>query len=236
MAKNLMRFRLKPSIGNTIFALAGILIALMAIVAAFNTMMSLRVGELVGGISRTYVPVYGMLARAHIRSLEQSLALRQAAISMISQDETRLQAHLLEEAAVGAKVTEELSNAREAVAARAGEIGVDDRVQLGRLDAQIEAALKERVRYDRQRVELLAAFQAKDIRSAQLVLDRLDAIREQQNEQLEQTRRESLAFATKAVELTQESGRDVVRLTLLMLAFAILLGLLMAFWLTRRVV
>ena len=78
-----MRFRLKPSIGNTIFALAGILIALMAIVAAFNTTMSMRVGELVGAISRTYVPVYGMLARAHIRSLEQSLALRQAAISMI---------------------------------------------------------------------------------------------------------------------------------------------------------
>jgi class 3 adenylate cyclase len=236
-ATDLMRFRLKPSIGNTIFALAGILIALMAIVAAFNTTMSMRVGELVGAISRTYVPVYGMLARAHIRSLEQSLALRQAAISMLSQDEQRFQALLIEEVAAGSKVVEELANARSAVAVRAGDkIGVDDRVQLGRLDAQIEAAVKERVRYDRQRAELVAAFEAKDIRAAQLALDKLDAIRDQQNEHFEQTRRESLAFATHAVELTQESGRDVVRLTLLMLAFAILLGLLMAFWLTRRVV
>src|SRR6478736_2561284 len=151
-----MRFRLKPSIGNTIFALAGILIALMAIVAAFNTTMSMRVGELVGAISRTYVPVYGMLARAHIRSLEQSLALRQAAISMILQDEPNLKALLIEEAAVGAKVSEELSNAREAVAVRAGDkIGVDDRVQLGRLDAQIEAALKERVPFASNRTSNL---------------------------------------------------------------------------------
>ena len=79
-----MRFRLTPSIGNAIFALAGLLIALMAIVAAINSAMSLRVGDLIGTINRTYVPVYGMLARAHIRSLEQSLALRQAALVVVS--------------------------------------------------------------------------------------------------------------------------------------------------------
>ena len=41
-----MRLRFKPSIANTIFALAGLLIALMAVVAALNTALSLRVGDL----------------------------------------------------------------------------------------------------------------------------------------------------------------------------------------------
>ena len=44
-----MRFRLTPSIANAIFALAGLLIALMAIVATINSTMSVRVGDLIGG-------------------------------------------------------------------------------------------------------------------------------------------------------------------------------------------
>nr|WP_307730315.1 adenylate/guanylate cyclase domain-containing protein [Alsobacter ponti] len=72
--------------------------------------------------------------------------------------------------------------------------------------------------------------------AAEAHLGRLDAARDAQNDGLEQARRESLAFATGAVDLTRESGRDVIRLTLATLAFAVLLGLLMAFWITRRVV
>ncbi len=228
---------LKPSIGHAIFALAVLLIALMAIVAAINSTMSLRVGNLIGTINRTYVPVYGMLARAHVRTLEQSLALRQAAIDVLVHRGTNLDRFLAAEAAADRAAEEELAAARQLIAAQARqEEGVDDRVLLGRIDAQIEEAMRGREAYERQRTELLSALRSRDVAAMQVALDRIDAMRLVQNERLEQTRRESLAFATKAVDLTQESGRSVIRLTLLTLAFAILLGLLMAFIVTRRLV
>ncbi|MCP8936892.1 hypothetical protein NK718_00040 [Alsobacter sp. SYSU M60028] len=139
-----MRFRLRPSIGNTIFALAVLLIALMAVVAAINSGLSVRVGGMIGTISRTYIPIYGMLARAHVRSLEQSLALRQAAIAALSGDGD-IAAFVDEQKERGALVVQELTQARQTIAAQAAESsGVEDRVLLGRLDAQIEAAIKAR--------------------------------------------------------------------------------------------
>ena len=228
---------LKPSIGNAIFALAGLLIALMAIVAAINSAMSVRVGTLIGTINQTYVPAYGMLARAHIRSVEQSLALRQAAIEVLVHDGRRLDAFLAAEAAAGKAVEQELAEASRLIRERAAQAeGVEDRVLLGRLDAQIEETLRGRVTYGRQQGGLVEALRRRDVAAIEAALDQLDQTRAVQNERLEQTRRESLEFARKAVELTQESGRSVIRLTLLTLAFAVALGLLMAFIVTRRVV
>ncbi len=232
-----MRFRLTPSIANAIFALAGLLIALMAIVATINSTMSVRVGDLIGTINRTYVPVYGMLARAHIRSLEQSLALRQAALSAAAGATDRIDAQLQAEAEAGDEVGRELSAAQEAITAQEkSSTGIDDRVLLGRLEAQVEAAARIRAGYDRQRADLVSALRAGDMAAIQAGLDRLDGVRAEQNERMEETRRDSLAFATKAVEATQESGREVIRLTLLMLAIAILLGAIMAFYIARRMV
>jgi class 3 adenylate cyclase len=228
---------LKPSIGNAIFALAGLLIALMAIVAAINSAMSQRVGNLIGSINQTYVPVYGMLARAHVRSLEQSLALRQASIDTLARGGADLDPFLDAEKTAGAAAEEELAGARAVVAAQARRAeGVEDRVLLGRLDAHIEEMLRGREAYARDRDELLSALRRSDPVAIQAALVRLDAARAVQNERLEQARRESLAFATKAVDETQESGRSVIRLTLLTLAFAVLLGLLMAYIVTRRLV
>lgn len=232
-----MRLRLTPSIANAIFALAGLLIALMAIVATINSTMSVRVGELIGTINRTYVPVYGMLARAHIRSLEQSLALRQAALGSLSGASDIIADQLAAEAKANEGVAQELAAARDAIAAQAAtSSGIDDRVLLGRLEAQVEAASRIRTTYDRQRAELITALQARDTPSILRGLERLDVTRTEQNERLENTRRESLAFAAKAVEATQASGREVIRLTLLMLGIAILLGALMAFYIARRMV
>ena len=54
------------------------------------------------------------------------------------------------------------------------------------------------------------------------------------NAHLDQTRAESMGFARNAVAATQETENDVVRLTFAMLAISVLLGGLMATWVTRR--
>jgi adenylate cyclase len=230
-----MRFRLRPTIGNAIFALAAILIALMAVVATVNAVMSTRVGERIAAVSDTFMPVYSMLARAHIRSLEQSLALRQAVIARLAGQEDKVAVALQAERAAGEAAEAELAQARATVRQEvATHPDADDRLELGRLDARIEVAEKDRERYHRSRAEVDAALDAGDQPALQQGLDQLDAIRSETNANLEQTRAESLAHARGAVEATQETEARVIRLTFIALAIAVALGLLMASLVTRR--
>ena len=230
-----MRFRPRPTIGNAIFALAAILIALMAIVATINAVMSMRVGERIATLSNTFVPVYGMLARAHIRSVEQSLSLRQAVIARLGGNEDQVAALLQSERAAGTAVEAELAEARATVAREvASPQSDDDRLEFGRLDARIELAEKDRERYRQFRIAVDAALTSKDTPALLQGLERLDAMRAEVNSNLEQTRLESLAYARGAVRSTQETGTRVIRLTFIALAIAVVLGLLMATLVMRR--
>jgi class 3 adenylate cyclase len=232
-----MRLRLTPSIANTIFALAGLLIALMAIVAAVNAVMSTRVGARIETVNDTYVPVYGMLARAHIRSLEQSLALRQAALARLAGAPDKALALMESERAAGAAVDAELSSARAALTRQAASPeGFDDRLELGRLDAKLQRAVRDRERYRALRAETDAGLSGSDPAGQQAALDRIDTLRAELNAGLEEARADSLAFARNAVQLTQETESGVIRLTLVTLAIAILLGALMASFVTRRLI
>jgi adenylate cyclase len=230
-----MRLRPRPTIGNAIFALAAILIALMAVIAAVNAVMSTRVGERIDTLSDTFVPVYGMLARAHIRSLEQSLALRQAVLAQRAGEEERSEALLQSERASGAAVETELAEARAAVQRAAATPGsADEQRELGRLDARIERAQRDRERYRQARAGVDAALGSGDSAALEAGLERLDAMRSEANAHLEETRSESLAYAREAVDATQETGASVIRLTFLALAIAVVLGILMAGLVTRR--
>jgi adenylate cyclase len=232
-----MRFRFSPSIAHAIFALAGLLIVLMGVVAAINTTMSTRVGELIGSINRTYVPVYGHLARAHIRTLEQSLALRQAALGALAAPPQPTDAALEAERAAGAGADEELAAAQAALIKQTQAASdIDDRVLLGRITAQIEEVGRHRATYAQDRAEMVEALKARDPARIKAALELLDEIREEQNERLERVRRESMAFTGKAIEATQENEREVIRLTLAMLAIAVVLGAILAVWIARRMV
>ena len=232
-----MRLRLTPSIANTIFALAGLLIALMAIVAAVNAVMSTRVGSRIETVNDIYVPVYGMLARAHIRSLEQSLALRQAALARLAGEPDRALGLMESEKAAGAAVDAELSAARAELDRQAASPeGFDDKLELGRLDAKLERVVRDREHYRALRLETDGVLSGIDPAKQQAALDRIDALRAELNVELEETRSDSLAFARHAVQMTQETESNVIRLTLVTLVIAILLGALMATFVTRRLI
>jgi len=57
------------------------LVVLMIATSILSTLMANRVGHLLDELSNKYVPAYGDLARAHVRSLEGALALRQMVIA-----------------------------------------------------------------------------------------------------------------------------------------------------------
>src|SRR5215204_6286566 len=114
----------------------------MAIVTAVNALMSMRVGALIGAISETYLPAYGMLARSHIRALEQSSLLRRAVLSEVTESANSQQSDDLLAAAdaAGADAEAELANAHSTIAKHVNNhFDFEDQVLLGRLEAQIEA-------------------------------------------------------------------------------------------------
>src|SRR5215469_13537507 len=72
---------LQRSIRNKIVSIAVGLIILMVITSALSIVMAGTVGHLLDELTNKYIPAYGHLARADIRSLERGLALRRMVIA-----------------------------------------------------------------------------------------------------------------------------------------------------------
>src|SRR6201985_2773850 len=67
------------------------LIVLMVVTSILSMVMSSQVGVLLDELTNRYIPAYGHLARANIRSLERGLALRRMMIAKMqtpSDDQT----------------------------------------------------------------------------------------------------------------------------------------------------
>ena len=193
-----MRIGLSPSIANRIFAITAILLALMAVVAAINAVMSTRVGSLISTVGETYLPAYGMLARTHIRALEQSLTLRQAAIADLEApvDEARIASLLAAADSFGPEADAEIATARDLIKTHeANGVEFGDDLLLGRLDAQLEAIAKSREDYNALVHNFEATLRKSDLSHLETDLQRIDAEREKINESLEDTRKETLELA-----------------------------------------
>jgi Tar ligand binding domain homologue len=72
---------LRSSIRTKILTVAVGLIVLMAITAALSLTLVTQVGHRLEQLTNSYIPAYGDLARANIRSLERALALRRMVIA-----------------------------------------------------------------------------------------------------------------------------------------------------------
>jgi hypothetical protein len=63
--------------------IAVVLIVLMAITAALTVVLVMQVGARIEELTYSYMPAYGDLARANIRSLERALAVRRIVIDKL---------------------------------------------------------------------------------------------------------------------------------------------------------
>ena len=69
------------SIRRKIVGIALGLIVLMLVTSILSMVMSNRVGHLLHELTERYIPAYGHLARANVRSLERALAMRRMVIA-----------------------------------------------------------------------------------------------------------------------------------------------------------
>src|SRR5260370_38623805 len=74
---------IRLSIRRKIMGIAVTLIVLMAITAILSMVSVMQVSDRLEELTKSYIPAYGNLARANIRSVERSLELRRMVIEKI---------------------------------------------------------------------------------------------------------------------------------------------------------
>ena len=155
----------RRSIKQKIVGIAAGLIVLAVITSALSMVMAARVGHLLDELTNHYIPAYGNLVRANVKSLERALAVRQMIIAKMQNppDEAAFAAHVKTFQSVDPEIDREAQAARKHIAAIIDDPSTpSDNAALGRLDDRIETAISDlRERLDEQGAILMKQFEAR---------------------------------------------------------------------------
>ena len=227
------------TIGIKIFGIAVGLLILMAVVALLSMRMTRTVDGELAIIDRNYFPAYVALARANIRTIEESAYARRLLLAAAtpSADSQKLDDLRQRVFNAGKTSDEEIAAARQHINEQiADPLDFDDNIALARLDVRIEALQEERQRYESVLAKLLAAAQTDDKPQTSELLAELDDWRDDFDRKIDAARSEMRRLAGAAIVGTRAYQHHVVDIGLALLALAALLGITVAAAVTRGLV
>jgi len=231
------------SIRRKIVGIALGLIVLMLVTSILSMVMSSQVGVLLDELTNRYIPAYGDLARANIRSLERSVALRRMVMMKMqaSSDEEAYAARLREFEEADRKIEEEAEGARKLINAIIDDPRTpSDNAALARIEIRIETAVTELRRdLNEDHAKLLKQVDAKQMAEARGTLEHIDAIRDQFNQKFDAIRADMLTqvFAATSQVIGHQRQAIVVSgiVTLLAAIVGFAFALLVSSGITRPV-
>lgn len=224
------------SIRRKIVGIALGLIVLMLVTSILSMVMSSKVGTLLDELTNRYIPAYGHLARANIRSLERALALRRMVMTRMQSptDEEAYTARLHEFEEVDRKIEEEAEGARTLINAIIDDPRTpSDNATLARIEIRIETAVTELRRdMNEDHVKLLKQVDARQMDDARGTLEHLDLLRDNFNQKIDAIRADMLKqvyFSTSQVIGRQRqaiiiSGIVTILAAIVGFAFALLVS------------
>ena len=230
---------MRNTIGLKILGIVALLSLIAGAVAWINARKSGQVESLLTSVKETYVPAYAALARAHIRSLEQSAYLRRLALASFksSANETEVAPlrSLVEQKTKDAD--DEVRAARKAIArAIEDRVTFGDEMLLSRLDTRLEFLQRYDATYDKVRGQIESALANHDEIQFRSTLAALDQARDTLNAESEAVRREMLKLLDQAMrEAITEQNRSV-RYGIILLAAALTIGFVAAAAMTANLV
>ena len=230
---------MRNTIGLKILGIVALLSLIAGAVAWINARKSGQVESLLTSVKETYVPAYAALARAHIRSLEQSAYLRRLALasfkSSANETEVARLRSLVEQKTKDAD--DEVRGARKAIArAIEDRVTFGDEMLLSRLDTRLEFLQRYDATYDKVRGQIESALANHDEIQFRSTLAALDQARDTLNAESEAVRREMLKLLDQAMrEAITEQNRSV-RYGIILLAAALTIGLVAAAAMTANLV
>jgi class 3 adenylate cyclase len=230
---------MRNTIGLKILGIVALLSLIAGAVAWVNARKSGEVESLLTNVKETYMPSYAALARAHIRSLEESAYLRRLAIvsfkSPMDQAEVARLRSLVEQKAKEAG--DEVLAARRVIAtAIEDRARFGDEVLLGRLDTRLEFLQRYHASYEKLRGQVEAALSDHDEARFRDLLGSLDHARDTLNAESEGVRREMLGLVDEAMRDTIAEQNRSVRYGIILLAAALAIGLVVAASMTVQLV
>jgi class 3 adenylate cyclase len=222
----------RRSIKQKIVGIAAGLIVLAVITSALSMVMASRVGHLLDELTNHYIPAYGNLVRANVKSLERALAVRQMIIAKMQNppDEAAFTAHVKTFQSVDPEIDREAQAARKHIAAIIDDPSTpSDNAALGRLDDRIETAINDlRERLDEQGATLMKQFEARKFDEARATLARADMLREEFDRKVSSIRADMMSqvFASAATVIREQ--RQTIWISAIVTGIAAVLGFVFA--------
>jgi class 3 adenylate cyclase len=229
----------RKSIKQKIVGIAAGLIVLAVITSLLSMVMAARVGHLLDELTSRYVPAYGELARANIKSLERSLALRQMIIAKMQTppDEAAYAAHLKSFQSLGPEIEKEAQAARDQIVAIIEDTSTpSDNAALGRLDDRIDVAVNDlHRRLDEQDQLLLKQLDARDFDGARRTLAQADTLRDEFGRKLDAIRSDMLGQVHGSATTVISQQRQAIIISVVVTGIAAVLGFVFAMLVGSRI-
>ena len=225
------RMMIRLSIRRKIMGIAIVLIVLMTITAILSMVRVMEVGERLHELTDSYIPAYGDLARANIRSLERALALRRMVIEKMQSPSGGDKVATIRKVfdAKGAEVEKEAQAARTLIQGLIEKESLSDATALARLESRVDTAMADTRRELNVEIErLLAAIDAGDAEETAEGLSRVDALRDDLDRKLDSTRADMLALLKADGAETIKTQRQVMLIAAVLTGLAAALGLVFA--------
>jgi class 3 adenylate cyclase len=223
---------IRLSIRRKIMGIAVTLIVLMAITAVLTMVLVMQVGTRIEELTHSYIPAYGNLARANIRSLERALSIRRIIIEKIQSpaDDTQYKALRDTFEAQAGQVEQEIQAARallRGLIEKGPSFG--DTVRLTQLDSRIDALNSDsRRRLNAENTRLLAALDSGDAKALAEERDRVDELRDELDQKLDSVRADMLALLRTDADMTIRKQNQVMLIAVALTLLAAILGLVFA--------
>jgi class 3 adenylate cyclase len=183
-------------------------------------------------MTNRYVPAYGHLARANVRSLERALALRRMVIARTQTppDEATYAARLKVYEQLGPEIEREAEAARKLIIAIINDVATpSDNAALARIETRIDAAVSDlQHRINDENAGLFAHLQARNFEEAGRSLGRSDLLRDEFNRKVDAIRTDMLnqVFASAATVMADQKKALVT--SVIVTALAAIVGLFFA--------
>ncbi|WP_284269425.1 adenylate/guanylate cyclase domain-containing protein [Bradyrhizobium iriomotense] len=223
----------RQSIRRKIVGISVALIILMVITSALSMVMSKRVEHLLDELTVRYIPAYGHLARANIRSLERALALRRMVIAkmQVPADEERYAGRLRFFQEKGDEVEQEANAARKLINAIIDDVSTpSDNAALARIDNRIDSALTEGSRQlGEEQAKLLKQLDSKDLTETRATLARVDTLRDQLTQKIDAIRADMLSQVFASTSTVIRDQQQAIDVSAVVTGLAAVLGLGFAF-------
>ena len=231
------------SIRRKIVGIALGLIVLMLVTSILSMVMSSQVGVLLDELTNRYIPAYGHLARANIRSLERALALRRMVMTRMQSpsDEEAYAARLREFEQTDRRIEEEAESARKLINAIIDDTRtLSDNAALARIETRIETAVAELRRdLNEDHAKLIKQVDGKQMTEARGTLEHLDLLRDQFNQKIDAVRADMLkqVFASTSQVIGRQRQAIIISgiVTLLAAIVGFAFALLVSSGITRPV-